>query len=58
MKNKFLLKYAVPRLSLSTYTGVMIITSANLHSIKLEFRFCSGPEPAQGVLEICDVENL
>ena len=36
----------------------MIITTANLHSIKPEFRFCSGPEPAQGVLEICDVENL
>ena len=38
--------------------GVMVITTAKLHSTKLELKFCAGPNPAHGVPEIRDAEDL
>ena len=36
----------------------MVITSVQLHSTTPELRFCAGSNPAHGVSEICDVEDL
>ena len=36
----------------------MVITTAQLHSTKPELRFCAGSNPARGVSEICDCEDL
>ena len=36
----------------------MVITTAQLHSTKPELRFCAGSNPARGVLEIRDGEDL
>ena len=38
--------------------GVVIITPAQLHSTNHELRFCAGLNPARGVLEIHDGEDL
>ena len=38
--------------------GVVVITTAQLHSTKLEIRFCVGLNPACGVSEIRDAEDL
>ena len=38
--------------------GVVVITTAQLHSTKSELRFCAGSNPARGVSEICDGENF
>ena len=38
--------------------GVVVITTAQLHSTKPELRFCAGSNPARGVSEICNGENL
>ena len=38
--------------------GVVVITTAQLHSTKSELRFCAGSNPARGVSEICDGEDL
>ena len=38
--------------------GVVVITTAQLHSTKPELRFCAGPNPARGVSEIRDSEDL
>ena len=38
--------------------GVVVITTAQLHSTELELRFCAGSSPARGVPEIRDGENL
>ena len=38
--------------------GVVVITTAQLHSTKPEFRFCAGSNPASGVSEICNGEDL
>ena len=38
--------------------GLVIIATAQLHSVKPEFRFCAGSKPARGVSEICDGEDL
>ena len=40
------------------HRGVVAITTAQLHSMKYELRFCTGSNPACGVSEICDGENL
>ena len=32
--------------------GVVVITTAQLHSTKTELRFCAGSNPARGVSEI------
>ena len=38
--------------------GVVVITNAQLHSTKPELRFCAGSNPARGVSEIRDGEDL
>ena len=38
--------------------GVVVISTAQLHSTKLEIRFCVGSNPARGVSEIRDAEDL
>ena len=38
--------------------GVVVITTAQLHSPKPELRFCAGSKPARGVSEIRDGEDL
>ena len=38
--------------------GVMVIIIAQLHSTKSELRFCAGSNPARGVLETRDGEDL
>ena len=38
--------------------GVVVITTARLHSTKPELRFCAGWNPAPGVSEIPDGEDL
>ena len=37
--------------------GVVVMTTAQLHSTKLELRTCAGLNPARGVSEICDGED-
>ena len=39
-------------------SGVVVITTAQLHSTKPELRFCAGSNPARGVSEIHDGEDL
>ena len=39
-------------------TGIVVITTAQLHSTKPELRFCAGSNPARGVSEICNGEDL
>ena len=53
---KFILvhiKYIIPR-----RRGVVVISSAQLHSTKPELRFRAGSNPARGVSEIRDGEDL
>ena len=38
--------------------GEVVITTAQLHSTKPELRFCAGSNPARGVSEIRDGEDL
>ena len=38
--------------------GVVVITIAQLYSSKSELRFCTGSNPARGVSEIRDGEDL
>ena len=38
--------------------GVVVITTTQLHSTKLELRFCACSNPAHSVLDICNGENL
>ena len=38
--------------------GVVAITAAQLHSTKPELRFCAGSNPARGLSEIRDGEDL
>ena len=38
--------------------GVVVITAAQLHSTKPELRFCADSNPARGVSEIRDGEDL
>ena len=38
--------------------GVMVITTAKLHSTKLELKFCASSNTARGVLEIRDAEDF
>ena len=40
------------------YIDVVVITTAQLHSTKLECRFCAGSNPAHGVSEVRDDEDL
>ena len=45
-------------LSMEWRRRVMVITTAQLHSTNPELRFCAGSNPARGVLEIRDCEDL
>ena len=38
--------------------GAVVITTAQLHSIKPELRFCTGSNPACGVSDIHNGEDL
>ena len=38
--------------------GVVVITTAQLHSIKPELRFCAGSNPARNVSDIRDGDDL
>ena len=38
--------------------GVVVITTAKLHSTKAELRFCADSNPADSASEICDGEDL
>ena len=38
--------------------GLVVITTAQLHSIKPKIRFCVGSNPACGVSQICNGEDL
>ena len=38
--------------------GVVIITTAQIHSTKLQLKFCAGSNPARGLSEIRDGEDL
>ena len=40
------------------HRDVIVITTAQLHSTKPEFMFCAGSNPANGVSEIRDSEDL
>ena len=40
------------------YRGAVVITTAQLHSTKLELKFCAGSNPAGGMWEIRDGEDL
>ena len=40
------------------HRGVVVITTAQLHSTKPEFRFCAGSNPVYGVSEIRDNESI
>ena len=55
----------IPHISLNFITlyqmwrrGVVVITTAKLHSAKPELRFCAGSNPARSVSEIRDDEDL
>ena len=43
---------------LNFFKPVVVITTAELHSTKLKFRFSAGSNPGRGVSEIYDCENL
>ena len=51
-------RYSIESLFFSWCRGVVVITTARLHSTKPEIRFCTGSNPAHGVLEIRDGEDL
>ena len=38
--------------------GVVVISTVQIHSTKLELRFCESSNPARGVSEIGDGEDL
>ena len=46
------------REKLSWLCGVVVITTAQLHSTKPELKFCAGSNPARSVSEIRDGEDL
>ena len=43
---------------IAVLVGVVVITTAQLHSTKPKLRFCAGSNPARGVSEIRDGEDL
>ena len=47
-----------PTLVRYTRRGVLVINTAQLHSTKPEYGFCTGSNPARGLLEIHDGEDL
>ena len=55
LKDKRLRKINRPNIN---RRGVVVITTAQLHPTKPELRFCAGSNPAHGVSEIRDGEDL
>ena len=51
-------KADIVKLILKWRRGVVVITTAQFHSTKPEPRFCAGSNPARGVSEIRDGEDL
>ena len=47
-----------PQVKIKHRRGVVVITTTQLHSTKPELRFCAGSNPAHGVSEIRDGEDL
>ena len=43
---------------LRSYDGAVVITTAQLHSTKPALGFCAGSNPARGISEIRDGEDL
>ena len=43
---------------LHSHCGVVVIITAQIHSMKPELKFCSDYNAARRVSEICDLENL
>ena len=50
--------YSSTRADLYSSCGVVVINTAQLHSTKPELRFCAGSNPARGMSEIRDGEDL
>ena len=50
--------YDYIKIKYGKYHSVVVITTAQLHPSKPKLRICAGPNPARGVSEICDSENL
>ena len=55
---KFMIKFAAVKFTDKIPRGVAVITTGQLHSPNYELRFCAGSNPARGVSEIHDGENL
>ena len=58
--SKFEMMQNSPKISHSEFFrhGVVVIITAQFHSTKSELRFCTGSNPAGGMSEICDGEDL
>ena len=50
--------FSMKKSNLYFWCGVVVITTAQLHSSKLELSFCAGSNPACGMSEIRDGEDL
>ena len=48
----------LPKFTCDKLTCVVVITTVQLHSTKPELRFCAGSNPARGVSEIRDGEDI
>ena len=53
-----LILFNKPSVIFGIFCGVVVITTAQLHSTKPELRFCRGSNSARGVSEICNGEDL
>ena len=53
-----LILFNKPSVIFGIFCGVVVITTAQLHSTKPELRFCTGSNSARGVSEICNGEDL
>ena len=50
--------YNLVTIGYNVHRGVVAITTAQLHSTKLELRFCAGSNHARGVSQIRNSEDL
>ena len=53
-----LILFNKPSVIFGIFCGVVVITTAQLHSTKPELRFCTGSNPVYSVSEICNGEDL
>ena len=58
MSKMIFIKYLPPVKPKLWRRGVVVLTTAQLHSTKPELRFCAGSNPARGVSEIRDGEDF